>query len=197
MAQGPRYKVPFRRRREGKTDYRKRLKLLLSGKLRLVIRKTLNNIICQIVEYDPKGDRVLITVHSKVLAKKFGWKAYRGNIPTAYLTGLVLGYEALKRNIKEAILDLGRQVPFKGGRLFAALKGCIDAGLKVPHGDGIFPSEERIRGEHIAKYAELLKKTDPEKYKRQFSRYLKNNLLPEELPRHFEEVKKKIIEYYS
>ncbi|RLI36413.1 50S ribosomal protein L18, partial [Candidatus Bathyarchaeota archaeon] len=31
MARGPRYNVPYRRRREGKTDYRRRYKLLLSG----------------------------------------------------------------------------------------------------------------------------------------------------------------------
>ena len=61
MAHGAKYRVPFRRRREGKTDYRKRLKLLLSRKPRLVVRKSLNNIIAQIVEYDEKGDRVVVS----------------------------------------------------------------------------------------------------------------------------------------
>jgi large subunit ribosomal protein L18 len=37
----PTYKMPFRRRREGKTNYTKRLKLLLSRKPRLVVRKSL------------------------------------------------------------------------------------------------------------------------------------------------------------
>ena len=41
--QGPRYSVKPRRRREGKTDYRKRLKLLRSGKVRVAIRKSLKN----------------------------------------------------------------------------------------------------------------------------------------------------------
>lgn len=54
MAHGPRYRVPFRRRREGKTNYHKRLKLLKSKKPRLVVRKTLNHHIAQIVVYDPK-----------------------------------------------------------------------------------------------------------------------------------------------
>lgn len=80
MAHGPRYRVPFRRRREGKTVYRKRLKLLLSGKPRLVVRRFNSNILAQLVEYDPKGDRVIFTIHSNVL-KKYGWKGHRGNLP--------------------------------------------------------------------------------------------------------------------
>ncbi|MGM0388528.1 MAG: 50S ribosomal protein L18, partial [Natrinema limicola] len=40
MATGPRYKVPMRRRREVRTDYHQRLRLLKSGKPRLVARKS-------------------------------------------------------------------------------------------------------------------------------------------------------------
>ena len=73
MAKGPRYKVPLRRRREGKTNYRKRLKLLLSGRPRLVVRVTNNRVIAQIVEYDPKGDKVVVGVDSSML-REYGWK---------------------------------------------------------------------------------------------------------------------------
>ncbi|MDK2384746.1 MAG: 50S ribosomal protein L18, partial [Candidatus Korarchaeota archaeon] len=38
MARSARYKVRFRRRREGKTDYKKRLALLKSGLPRMVVR---------------------------------------------------------------------------------------------------------------------------------------------------------------
>ena len=57
MATGPRYKVPFRRRREGRTDYRHRA-ALLRGKLpRAVVRKSNRNITVQLVTYDDKGDK--------------------------------------------------------------------------------------------------------------------------------------------
>ena len=51
MTQGPRYHVKPRRRREGKTDYRKRLRLLRSGKVRMVVRKSLKNTQIQLIEY--------------------------------------------------------------------------------------------------------------------------------------------------
>ncbi|MGC9079201.1 MAG: 50S ribosomal protein L18 [Nanopusillaceae archaeon] len=197
MAHGPRYVVKYRRRRENITDYRKRLKLLKSGKLRLVVRRHLNNFIAQIIQYDERGDKTLITVHSKTLEKKYGWKGHRGNLPTAYLVGLLIGLEAKKRGINEAILDIGRYSKTKGNSLFAVLKGALDAGLEIPHGEEILPSEERIRGEHIKNYALLLKEKNPEKYKKQFSRYLKVGLEPEKIVEHFEEVKKKILKEYG
>jgi large subunit ribosomal protein L18 len=41
MARGPRYKVPRKRRRQGKTDYYFRYRVLKSGqKVRAVVRKT-------------------------------------------------------------------------------------------------------------------------------------------------------------
>jgi len=47
-------------------------------------------------------------------------------------------------------LDLGVQKPAVGGRVFAAAKGLIDGGVALPHGDGVFPSDDRIRGAHLA-----------------------------------------------
>ena len=49
MATGPRYKVPFRRRREGRTNYHLRLKLLLSRQDRVVVRKSARNIQIQLI----------------------------------------------------------------------------------------------------------------------------------------------------
>lgn len=190
MRKGKIYRVQFRRKREGKTNYKKRLKLLLGGKPRLVIRKSLNNITAQIVEYDAEGDRVILAVNSKIL-DKYGWKVNKGNVPAAYLTGLLIGNKARKKGINELILDLGLSVAVKGSRVYALLKGIIDSGLNVPHSKGVLPSEERIRGEHIVKYAELLKK-DGEKYEKMFSSYIRNNINPEDMKKLFEETKKKI-----
>ncbi|WP_423792851.1 50S ribosomal protein L18 [Methanocaldococcus indicus] len=195
MAHKPTYRVKFRRRREAKTDYRKRLRLLLSRKPRLVARKTLNHIIAQIIEYDEKGDRTVVSAHSRELVK-LGYKGHCGNLPAAYLTGYLLGKKALQKGYKEAVLDIGLHRATKGAAVFAILKGAVDAGLDVPHGESILPEEERIRGEHIKAYAEMLKEEDEEKYKRQFSKYLEKGLNPEDLPEHFDEIKNKIDELY-
>jgi hypothetical protein len=78
-----------------------------------------------------------------------GWTAGTGNIPAAYLTGFLAGLRAKNRGVKEAILDVGLNPPVKGSRVYAALKGAVDAGLDVPHSPEILPDESRISGEHI------------------------------------------------
>ena len=133
----------FRRKRNGKTDYKKRLILLKSRKPRLVIRKSLNNISVQIIEYSKIGDKVIISAHSNSL-KKLGWKSHKGNISAAYLTGLMCGYKAQAKNIKEAVLDSGLAPSVKGSVIYSALKGVIDSKLKVPASETIFPKAEKI-----------------------------------------------------
>ncbi|MEM3078607.1 MAG: hypothetical protein QXR38_03830, partial [Nitrososphaerales archaeon] len=61
MARGADYNVPFRRKREKKTNYRKRRALVLSGLPRLVIRPTNKNIVVQIIEAKPEGDYALVS----------------------------------------------------------------------------------------------------------------------------------------
>jgi len=192
MAKGPDYSVSFRRRREGKTNYRKRRALIASGLPRLVVRPTNENIIVQIIEARPEGDYVLASASSMELRKKFNWKGNCGNLPTAYLTGLLAGFKALKKGIKKAILDIGLKRPTKGAKVFAAMKGALDAGLEIPHEEKILPEESRIRGEHIVAYAKKLS-SSPEIYNRYFSSYIKKGLDPQNLPIHFEEVKEKIL----
>ncbi len=143
------YVVPHRRRREQRTDYRLRLKLLKSGKPRLVVRKSLNSIVCQIVAHNPSGDETKFSASAMEL-KKLGWDQHCGNLPSAYLTGLLCGTKA-KKEIKDAVLDTGLQASTKGSAIYAALKGFVDAGIDVPHSADVLPSEERIRGEHIEK----------------------------------------------
>ena len=183
--------LPHRRRRELRTDYKTRLKLLRSRAPRLVVRKYLNNIQCQIIDYKPAGDVVLAAATAREL-KGFGWTTNTGNIPAAYLTGLLCGLRA-KKTIKSAILDLGLQTSVKGARVYSALKGAIDAGLEIPHSEEILPDVGRISGKHVADYAALLKKEKPTQYKKMFSAYLAVNSTPENLPKQFEEVKSKIL----
>jgi len=150
MASGPRYAVRFRRKREGSTNYKRRLALLKSKKPRLVIRKSNKYIICQIIDYNESGDKVLASVNS-ISLKKLGWKHGCNNLPASYLTGFMLGLVAKKAKVKEAILDYGLYTTTKSSRIYTAMKGSIDAGLNVPHGkeDQTLPSEERISGKHI------------------------------------------------
>jgi len=143
----PRYRIQFRRRREGKTDYRKRLKLLSSGKPRLVLRRSLRYITAQIVSYDPKGDKTLLAVNSAVL-KKLGWNHSCKNTQAAYLTGLLIGRKALEKGVKEAVLDLGLYPSVRGSRFYAAVKGALEAGLRIPCSEDVLPSEERILGKY-------------------------------------------------
>ncbi|MBW2996890.1 50S ribosomal protein L18 [Candidatus Woesearchaeota archaeon] len=188
---GKRRTVPYRRKRESKTNYKKRLALLKSGQNRLVIRKSLNTITAQIVNYHPDGDRVVVSATSTELGK-LGWKMHKANLPSAYLTGLLLGIKAKKSKVSKAVLDLGLQIPIKGGKLFAALKGTVDAGMDISHYEDALPSEDRVSGKHIAEYAAAIK-PDQQIYARQFSKYLKENVNPEDAGRMFEETKKKIL----
>ncbi|RLI08849.1 50S ribosomal protein L18 [Candidatus Bathyarchaeota archaeon] len=193
MARGPRYNVPYRRRREGKTNYKRRYKLLLSGLPRLVARRTLRHTIAQIVEARVEGDHVIVSAHSRQLVRDFGWKGCCGNTPSAYLTGLLCGLRGSQAQVERAILDIGLQRPVRGGRVFAVVKGVIDGGVEVPCDPEMFPDEDRIRGLHIAEYAKMLAEQDPQAYERFFSGYLERGLRPEDLPQHFEEVKARIL----
>src|SRR3990172_3979973 len=90
MARGARTRVPFRRRREGRTDYRRRLRLLRSGLPRAVIRKSLNQTQVQIVTYDGQGDKIVASAVSVEL-RDLGWNVGTGNVPAADLPRLPPG----------------------------------------------------------------------------------------------------------
>lgn len=162
MAKNRKYTVKIKRKKQGKTNYKLRVNLLKSEKPRLVIRKSLKNILIQIVKSESSQDKVLISCYSREL-KKIGWEYNLGNIPSSYLTGFLLGKKALKKDIKEIILDLGLQKSVIKSRLYSALKGCIDAGLSIAHDPKMFPPEERIKGLHINK--EIEKKFEETKKK--------------------------------
>ena len=193
MAKGPRYRRPFRRRAEGKTNYHRRMKLLKSKKLRAVIRASNNHIIVQIIQSKIGGDKIIVSAHSKELVSKFGWNANTGNIPAAYLTGFLAGIKAKKQNVQEAILDLGMFL--HRNRVLAAFKGMVQSGIEIPHNEDFFPDniEEVITGSHIEQYANLLKSENPEKYEQVFSGYLKkNNINPQKISQMVSNTFKKI-----
>ncbi len=191
MAKSANYRVQLRRRREGKTDYQARKSMVISGRPRLVTRGSIKNATVQIIQAKATGDFVLAAANSKELSKLYGWKAPTGNIPAAYLTGLLCGLKAKSKGIEEAILDVGLVSPTKGARIFAMLSGVVDAGVEVPHSEEKI-IEERIKGKQIAAYAKELG-VGSEEYNQKFSAYLKAGVAPEKLPEHFTKVKADLI----
>ena len=151
MATGPRYFVPFRRRREGKTDYYQRTRLIVADVPRMVVRKTNRHIIVQLVTAELDGGRTLVAASSAEL-EKYGYKGSTSSTPAAYLTGMLFAVKAKKAKQESAILDIGLNRATPGARVFAALKGAVEAGLAIPHGEEILPSDERAKGAHIAAY---------------------------------------------
>lgn len=193
MGKGPRYNVAFKRRIQARTNYRMRRSMILSKRPRLVARASLRYLVAQIVEAHPEGDKTLVSANSKELAKDFNWKAPCGNIPAAYLTGLLLGKRALSLGIDNAILDIGLQKPTKGAKIFAVLKGAIDAGMEIPHDEDVLPDDSRVMGGHIAAYAKQLLESDPAVYQTRFSKYLKKGLKPEDFAGYVGQVKKDVM----
>lgn len=191
MAKGPSYHLPFRRRREGKTDYKARRAMIISRVPRVVARGSLKHMNVQIIQATSKGDEVLAAANSQELYT-YGWKAACGNIPSAYLTGLLCGRRAVEKKVKSAVADIGLGQPAKGARVFASIKGVLDAGVNVPHKPDKLPSEERLMGQHIAEYAAVLASSAGELHEKSFSKYLKAKLSPEKLEEHFTDTKKKI-----
>jgi len=155
-------KVNKRRRREGKTDYRKRIKLLSSESPRIIFRKTNRYIISQYVTSKEAQDKVEINVNSKALIK-YGWpeshNASLKSIPASYLTGMLIGKKIIKNKLKTPILDFGMHRILHKTRAFAFLKGLIDSGIEMKYKKEIFPNEERLKGKHLKKdFSEIFDK---------------------------------------
>lgn len=101
------------------------------------------------------------------------------------------------RNPFCCILDVGLKPTTTGSRMFGCVKGLCDGGVDVPHGDRRFPRpkggdgkdyepdaefhRKYIFGGHVAEYMTKLKDDDEEAYKKQFARYIKAGIEPEDL----------------
>jgi large subunit ribosomal protein L18 len=118
-----------------------------------VVRITNTQVICQLISYQEDGDLILSAADGRSLRGKYAWpaKASTKSVPAAYCTGYALAKQVQKSGHGEAVLDIGLAAATPGNRVFAALKGMVDGGLSVPHNENIFPSDERLAGEHIDK----------------------------------------------
>ena len=195
MAKNSNYRVQLRRRRQGKTDYQARKALVISRRPRLVARASIKNVTVQMIVAKSHGDEVLAAANSRELIKSYGWKTSTGNIPAAYLTGLLCGLKAKAKGVEDAILDIGLVSPTKGSKIFAVLSGVLDAGVAVPHSEEKIV-KERMKGEHIAKYAKSLG-PNSEDYSSKFSKYAAQGVAPERLPEQFTKVKAEIVSSFK
>jgi large subunit ribosomal protein L18 len=141
--------IARKRRIEGVTDYKARANLLKGNIPRLVIRVSNRYVLVQYVKSVSSQDYIISGSNSKELAE-FGWKKIGSlkSISAAYLTGyLAVKKVHDKENEAKAILDLGLKRSSKGSRIFSALKGAIDAGLKISCDKEMLPDEARIKKE--------------------------------------------------
>ena len=144
-----------KRRKQRKTDYGKRLKLLKSGLPRIAFRKTNKYVNSQYVESKEARDKVLLEVSSKKLLN-YGWpKEQEGSlktIPAAYLTGFLMGKKILKRKLpQKIIIDSGMIIMKNKTKPFAFIKGLIDSGINITCKEDAFPEEDRITGKSLKK----------------------------------------------
>ena len=141
-----------KRRKENKTDYLKRLKLLKSGKPRVVFRKTNKYFIVQYVISKEAHDKVEFGINSKILLKH-GWpenaKGSLKSISAAYLTGYLFGKEIKKKNLATPIIDLGMIRTLHKSKVYSFLKGLVDSGTEIKCNEETFPEENRIKGESM------------------------------------------------
>jgi large subunit ribosomal protein L5e len=98
-----RYQVKFRRRREGKTDYFARRRLIAQDKnkyntpkYRLIVRFTNADIICQVAYAKIEGDYIIASAYAHELPR-YGVPVGLTNYSAAYCTGLLLARRLLSK----------------------------------------------------------------------------------------------------
>lgn len=178
----------FRRRREGKTDYRKRRGMIFGRTPFLAVRVSGRYIYAQILKPAPQGDLTLCSASSRNLAK-FGWKGSAKNLPSAFLTGYHLGKLAKEKKVNDVILYSGVGRFVHGSRIASVVKGAKEAGLDISVGEDILPADERVKGTHVEEYAKKLETESKEKFGQLFSRILANGSSPANYSSDFDKVK--------
>lgn len=101
--------VKYRRRRQGKTDYRARLRLVKQDKnkynthkYRLVVRFSNKDITCQIVYSTIQGDVVVAAAYAHELPQ-FGLKVSYGGVPNVHCMRSALSGKACEFNARSHV----------------------------------------------------------------------------------------------
>jgi len=136
-----RYQVKFRRRREGKTDYYARKRLVVQDKnkyntpkYRMIVRCSNKDITCQIAYARLEGDRIVAAAYSHELPN-YGVKVGLTNYAAAYCTGLLLARRVLKKMNLDSAYEGNTEI---NGEHYmvednadgpGAFRACLDVGL--------------------------------------------------------------------
>jgi large subunit ribosomal protein L5e len=136
-----RFQVKFRRRREGKTDYYARKRLVVQDKnkyntpkYRMIVRSSNRDICCQIAYARLEGDRIVAAAYSHELPR-YGVKVGLSNYAAAYCTGLLLARRVLKKFNLDGVYQGNTEI---NGEHFCvednsdgpgAFRACLDVGL--------------------------------------------------------------------
>jgi len=221
------YQVKYRRRREGKTDYQARRRMVIQDKnkyntpkYRIVVRFTNTDVIAQLVSSKIQGDFVHVAAYGHELTK-YGVPVGHCNYASAYAVGLLLARRALTKfgigeryqgltkitgedfNVEpvadgprplHAILDTGLKRTSTGSKVFATLKGAADGGVDIPHSVRRYVGydaeakklktdvlRQHIFGIHVANHMKSLREENSAAYQKKFSRYIKNNIGPDDV----------------
>ncbi len=141
-----------RRRKENKTDYGIRIKLLKAEVPRIIFRKSNKYIIAQYAISKEARDNIIIGVTSRILMK-YGWPedmiGSLKSLPASYLTGFFLGKKIIEKKLETPIIDIGMIRSVNKNKVFSFIKGLIDAGIKIKCSEESFPKEERIKGKNL------------------------------------------------
>lgn len=104
-----RFQVKFKRRREGKTDYYARKRLVVqeknkynTPKYRMIVRFTNKDIVCQVAYARIEGDVVICAAYAHELPR-YGVKVGLTNYSAAYCTGLLLARRVLQKHNLDGI----------------------------------------------------------------------------------------------
>jgi len=136
-----RFQVKFRRRREGKTDYFARKKLVVQDKnkyntpkYRMIVRSSNANITCQIAYARLEGDIVIAAAYSHELPR-YGVKNGLTNYAACYCTGLLLARRILQKFKLDSVYQGNQEI---NGEMYSvednddgpgAFRACLDVGL--------------------------------------------------------------------
>merc|ERR1712196_494745 len=170
-----RFQVKYKRRREGKTDYYARKRLVTQDKnkfgtpkYRFVVRFTNKDIICQVVSSKIKGDVCHAAAYAHELPR-YGLSVGLTNYSAAYCVGLLCARRLLTK--------YGLADKFEGTEeVTAEFEDCYvlnnedeEEGVSAFHAES---NRERILGGHVAEYMTSLQEEEPEEYEEKFKKHI-------------------------
>ncbi|XP_050370563.1 60S ribosomal protein L5-1-like [Argentina anserina] len=145
-----RFQVKYKRRREGKTDYRARIRLINQDKnkyntpkYRFVVRFTNKDIVAQIISATISGDLVLASAYSHELPR-YGLNVGLTNYAAAYCTGLLLARRTLKKlemdeEYEGNVEATGEDFSVEPGESRRPFRALLDVGLvRTTTGNRVF-----------------------------------------------------------